>query len=103
MLGVERYNFLLVCSFFKGRVSKSSYVALNGLMTVDNKLQRMWMEGAMTYFRVLCWYLPRVIKNNHRLQSKELVLWSRFKPATSEYKSEAMARPKGTECFYVHI
>jgi len=24
MLGVERYNFLLVCSFFKGSVSKSN-------------------------------------------------------------------------------
>lgn len=57
MLGVERYNFLLVCSFFKGTVSKSSYVTLNGLMTVDNKLERMWMEGTMTYFKVLC-YLP---------------------------------------------
>lgn len=103
MLGVERYNFLHVYSFFKGRVSKSSYVTLNGSMTVDNKLERMWMEGAMTYFKVVCWYLPRVTKNNNRPQLKELALWPRFKPATSEYKSEAMARPKGIECFYVHI
>jgi len=70
MLGVERYNSLFVSSFFKGSVSNSSYMTLNGSMTVDNTLERMWMEGAMTYFKVLCWYLPRVTKNNHRPQSK---------------------------------
>jgi hypothetical protein len=35
-------------------------------MTVNNEQERMWKEGVTTKYKVLSWYLPDGIEQNHK-------------------------------------
>jgi hypothetical protein len=56
---------VMVLGLFKVAFQLNSCTASNGRMTVNLKLERIWRETAMTYFKALFWHLRVGNKENH--------------------------------------
>jgi hypothetical protein len=48
----------------KGTVSNSGYISLYDYVTVNNEMERMWMEVVIAWFRITSWHLPEGTKES---------------------------------------
>jgi hypothetical protein len=71
-LGLFNYTFL----------NCTDYVAPNGRMSVNKKLERVLKEAAMAYFKVLSQNLPGGTEKNHKIHSQDS--WSLCKILTHD-------------------
>jgi hypothetical protein len=81
-----QYFYSFTYGLFNKAVSISEYAASSNdyLMTLNNKLVRMWKEAALIHLRVqlLPWYMPDGSGQTHEKSVRTVVSQFGFKPGT---------------------